>query len=568
MVTVSAYSDPVIFQLAPGDWRFYAVPFAFVDGTYGLLEYNEVYDWAQHASHLASINLNLIDTINGQFSAEVPMPLNGLVSVLLQMPGGRFLQSGHVNATTTTPAQTFLQFLTPDGVPDGQRLIIDPPEVTYIGGIDSAVLLPNGGFIATWTQYDGANPNNGWDVAYQIFSANGRAKSAILTLGAYGGQSEPDVAVLSPTRFVETWLDTSSSWAIRAQVFDLSGAAVSAVTTVASGFGTHANYSKVVALANGGFAAFWGVQDFDPDANLTSYQMRIYAADGTAVSAEVTVDSLLVGPDAMGYLSTPEIIALRDGRIAVAWSEHIGAGPNDTGRTFYSQFMLQIFEADGTVASPVYTLGQSDGLQGGTGIVALADGRIAASWMQENPVTHQMEQVTQILDPRDMGINLTGSVLGDQNVGSTFEDTMRGGLGDDTLFGNSGDDLLSGGVGNDLLLGGYGHDKLLGSDGRDYLSGFDGNDRLIGGTGSDLAVGGRGRDVFVFAPGDGADKVKGFADGQDRIDLSAYEFLRVGLALRHFAAVTGGVEFSDGADTIRIMGLTMDQLTGADLILI
>jgi len=282
----------------------------------------------------------------------------------------------------------------------------------------------------------------------------------------------------------------------------------------------------------------------------------------------VTVDNLDAGPNTQGFLSAPEIIALRDGRIAVAWTEHVLAPPNDTGCTYFSAYRLQVFEADGAVASPQYLLSESDGVQSGTGIVPLADGRIAASWMQMNPGTGAMEQVTQILDPRDRGINLTGSVLGDQNAGSPYADTMRGGLGDDSLFGNAGDDWLEGGIGNDVLLGGTGSDTVLGGSGNDLVTGFNGNDRINGGAGSDLIFGGRGRDVFIFAPGDGADRIRGFVDGQDRIDLSAYDLGRVPAVLRHFAATAEGVEFTAGADTILIIGLSMAQLSGADLVLI
>jgi len=74
MMTVSAYSDPVTILMAPGVWRFYGVPFAFMDGSYGLLEYNEVYDPVLRQPCLASLNLNLLDAIDGQPRAEISMP--------------------------------------------------------------------------------------------------------------------------------------------------------------------------------------------------------------------------------------------------------------------------------------------------------------------------------------------------------------------------------------------------------------------------------------------------------------------------------------------------------------
>ena len=126
---------------------------------------------------------------------------------------------------------------------------------------------------------------------------------------------------------------------------------------------------------------------------------------------------------------------------------------------------------------------------------------------------------------------------------------------------------MSGGTDRDVLLGGFGKDRLAGGEGGDKLLGFVGADRLAGGAGNDLLIGGSGADVFVFAPGDGVDKVKGFADGLDRLDLSGYAFAKVGAALRHFSDVDGGVLFVAGSDTVFVTGITLADLTWADLLL-
>jgi Ca2+-binding RTX toxin-like protein len=79
-------------------------------------------------------------------------------------------------------------------------------------------------------------------------------------------------------------------------------------------------------------------------------------------------------------------------------------------------------------------------------------------------------------------------------VGTDGDDTVNGSAADDRIFGREGDDVLFGSIGNDVLIGGPGSDQLNG----------DG-----------------GSDTFVYARGDGLDRV---ADGSifetDRVRLT------------------------------------------------
>lgn len=74
-------------------------------------------------------------------------------------------------------------------------------------------------------------------------------------------------------------------------------------------------------------------------------------------------------------------------------------------------------------------------------------------------------------------------------TGTAKADTLKGDAGNDTLVGLAGNDSLSGGAGNDRIDGGAGADTLAGGSG---------NDTLIGGTGSD---------TYLFARGDGQDRI-------------------------------------------------------------
>lgn len=139
--------------------------------------------------------------------------------------------------------------------------------------------------------------------------------------------------------------------------------------------------------------------------------------------------------------------------------------------------------------------------------------------------------------------SLAGDAGDDRLEGGTEDDTLRGGDGIDKLFGDDGNDqlfgeagndslrggigadLLDGGDGNDELYGDFGNDTLTGSIGNDTLYGIEGSDSLDGGAGDDLMKGGIqddslkggigndtleggvGNDRFIYARGDGSDRV-------------------------------------------------------------
>jgi len=221
----------------------------------------------------------------------------------------------------------------------------------------------------------------------------------------------------------------------------------------------------------------------------------------------------------------------------------------------------------------------------------------------------------------------TGSKFIDLVEGARGADTLRGFGGDDDFEGGSGNDLLDGGTRNDFLIGGRGNDTLLGGSGTDFLDGGAGNDRiepgtggdfsvygnsgndtligskdgegffggsgkdlvrgfagednlfgaagndtLDGGEGADLMTGGPGRDVFVFAPKGARDDVTDFdanpAGGQDRLDVSAYNFKSFADMLASGVTITGtSFTLIDLGDTeINIAGVSPGSFGKADFI--
>ena len=74
-------------------------------------------------------------------------------------------------------------------------------------------------------------------------------------------------------------------------------------------------------------------------------------------------------------------------------------------------------------------------------------------------------------------------------------------------------------AGADRLFGGTGNDRIEGGKGADRIKGDGGNDRITGGAGDDILSGAAGADRFVFADGDGRDRITDFRVETDRLLL-------------------------------------------------
>ncbi|MEM7268194.1 MAG: calcium-binding protein [Pseudomonadota bacterium] len=199
---------------------------------------------------------------------------------------------------------------------------------------------------------------------------------------------------------------------------------------------------------------------------------------------------------------------------------------------------------------------------------------------------------------RGLGGNdtLLGRAGDDQIIASAGNDVLNGALGDDTLLGGGGNDrILSGGGadravgggGSDTILGGGGDDQILGGGGADTLRAGGGNDEVFGGgladfiaagggadtvnggAGADTILGGAGADVFVFTSLAGRDEIRGFASGQDRIDLSSISAISSFDDLQRggLTDTADGVVISAGARDVAILtGVSASDLSETDFI--
>lgn len=148
--------------------------------------------------------------------------------------------------------------------------------------------------------------------------------------------------------------------------------------------------------------------------------------------------------------------------------------------------------------------------------------------------------------------------------------TISGTASADTLYGTAGVDLIKGAAGADRLYGRAGNDTLRGDTGNDTLYGESGRDTLDGGAGNDFLIGGTDADVFRFTGEWGSDKITGFQDGIDRLDLRGNSLNFSALSIAQSNADSDGladdVLIKAGGQTITLLNMQKAMIGAADFL--
>ena len=160
----------------------------------------------------------------------------------------------------------------------------------------------------------------------------------------------------------------------------------------------------------------------------------------------------------------------------------------------------------------------------------------------------------------DYDEKLYGNASANYLGGLGGRDFIYAGGGNDAVDGGAGDDWLDGETGDDTLAGNTGADGLQGGAGNDWMDGGAGFDVLYGGKGDDVLIGGADHDQFVFAPGDGADRILDFVAGgaEDAINLQAYVTASIGWSIAQVGADTA-ITLNNG-DSITLYGVHATDL--------
>ncbi len=401
------------------------------------------------------------------------------------------------------------QVINPDASKSGVEVLVN----TTTAASQSApgvTTLADGRFVVTWgdTSASGADTSSS-AVRAQMFNADGSLSGSefLVNTTTPGSQSQPIITTLTEGRFVIVWVDSSPSaddpsGAVRGQMYTPDGARIGPefrVNTTTDGL---QNQAHLTALADGGFVVTFGdVSQNDPDTSGSAVRAQVFDADGGRTGPE-----LLVNTTTESNQTEARVAALADGRFVAVWADDSNLGPDAA----FSAIRAQVFNADGTRTGREFQVNTTaPGAQYNPAVSLLADGRVVISWTDASAAAPDSTGTAirgQILDLRETGVALNGTLQADFFLGTAFadqmagfygNDTLGGAAGDDQLLGETGDDDLRGGNGNDRAYGGEGSDKLTGGAGSDGLDGGAGNDTLSGGTGLDAATGGNGDDLYT-----------------------------------------------------------------------
>lgn len=430
-------------------------------------------------------------------------------------------------------------------------------------GEATVTALSGGGFVVGWTDFQtAADDPSSYAVRAQVFDARGVkvGEERLLNTTTQGQQSSLELVGTDDGGFLAVWMDISglgadtSGSSVRGQRFTAAGVPIGAEVLVNQSTELAQFAPSVTTLSDGRIVATWtSGSGVAPDVSFLAVHGRIMLADGSAWGDEFVVNSLTTGnqtnpavtalPDggflvvwstnldelhgqffdtrgrAMGgeLVLVPQaarwtsgVVALDDGRVAVAWTDSFQGG----------RLMLSVFRPNGSLQLDPIVLPWSDSAMiTAPQIELLAGDRLVlthTSIPEGSPPGTPAEVVSHWLDLTPEPVYRTGSAAADELEGSIWDDRLLGGLGNDTLLGGQGrdsldgqdgHDLLDGGSGDDTLAGGQGADILRGGSGNDLLQGMVGNDRLWGQSGHDTLQGGGGNDAL--AGGNGNDRLLG-----------------------------------------------------------
>jgi hypothetical protein len=138
--------------------------------------------------------------------------------------------------------------------------------------------------------------------------------------------------------------------------------------------------------------------------------------------------------------------------------------------------------------------------------------------------------------------------------------------GTDTVFAGLGWTL--GANFENITLTGRRNIYAAGNELDNLLKGNRGENRLSGLSGDDCLTGGKGADTFVYATGDGADIIKDFQNGSDRLDLGGWsKITSFADLMAHHLTVTGDdLIVHAGSGTLTLLQTEKAELDATDFI--
>jgi hypothetical protein len=390
--------------------------------------------------------------LGSEFLVNTATDANQRTPAVTSLPDGRFV-AVWVNDFKSVSGQIFNR----DGAKSGDEIDIAPP--SRMAGDLGVAALPDGTFIVSWTEQNALGVDAVDPVARAFASAGTPLSSKfLLSTGTAGHQFSPAIAAFGDRKFAAVWVEnTAEQSSIKLQLF-ANGIKVGVEIPVTSTNGATNSDPQIAVLGDGRLVVLWTVDKGTEN----EIRGQLLNSDGSPLGNDFRVNTSLGDEAAF----RPEITALADGRFVVTWEDRKN-GLDKDGDAIHAQ----VFNADGTKSGSEFLINTTTkGSQERPAITALADGRFVVAWAdgsQSGGDTSGRAIRAQIFDPREKGVNLTGTGRDDDLVGTRFADTMAGGKGDDRLAGMEGSDTLDGGDGDDVLDGGAAADAMIGGSGDD-----------------------------------------------------------------------------------------------------
>lgn len=311
--------------------------------------------------------------------------VNTVTQSFQQVPKITRLNSGGYvvvwTGTDTNNSGVMAQIYDADGLKVGGEFQVNITSTSGAQRVESVAATPNGGFVAVY-----ATTNE--QIKAQRFDSSGAPLGSELSVAALNSNHwnrDASVTVLTNGVMIVTWMKhdfvpgPNNGSHIFAKAFNAAtGAALSGEFRIDSSGATGAVQStpSVTALASGGWVATWvNAVGFDTD-----IVGQVFAANGTKVGGEFTVNSNL-----LGHQTTPSITALTGGGFAIAWTDGLFVHPSnnslDSGTTPDTFVKVQLFTDAGVkVGGEIVVNSANDGHQGLPTIDDLPNGGFVVSW--------------------------------------------------------------------------------------------------------------------------------------------------------------------------------------------
>lgn len=394
------------------------------------------------------------------------------------------------------------QVMSDTGMAVGPQLVINTT-TAQSQRQSSITTREDGSFLVLW---DSPGPVGGQSyVLAQLYSASGVAiggEIPITTVSAF--QSQGRGAELSDGRMVVAWTDYTSTIdgsesATRFQILSSTGVQIGSPTIGNTSTIGSQVLVEVMANADGGFTTFY-INYSRANLNGRVLTAQSFDAAGVAVGSEIAI---LSRADRIDFT---DIDRLDDGSYAVTYSTT--GDPRDTsgGGVF-----VETFDANfAPIGSSQIANTTTTGFQSAGGL-AVVGGQMMVVWHTSDSATDgdSFAIVARVFSGTSapvIGTNGADTLTAPDNStwtvdGGAGNDILTGLGGNDAIIGGRGSDTLAGGGGNDVIDGGIGNDRMAGDDGNDTLVGGAGIDQINGGAGDDIVNGGAGRDVVTGGTG-------------------------------------------------------------------